>query len=334
GVSLPRPVSERTSITSVRRHRAPLRRYPPSPVRSRRRTIEISLSGRSTVPSELSSTISTSASLRACTPCPPPKITSCMDWPRTASGDCSPIAHSTASVTLDLPEPFGPTTTLTPGPNESSVRWGNDLKPFRVSDFRRTRTGLPPRSHALQPLDCDARGLLLGVLLAPAAPAAQLLSVDPRHHHVGALVRRPLLAGHLVAHLRATPRQQLLERGLEVHGVLESLLDLRRERLHDGLGRALVAGVQVAGADHRLDHRRQHPLGLEQGRGVLAHAFRGRRTQTLRHGEPHSHRAAGDSRDGLCPDLREPPGAKALGLQARIQIGGDRQREHAVSQER
>ena len=64
-VSLPRPVSDKTSITSVNRQRAPFRRYPPSPARSRRRTIEISLNGSSTVPSELSSTISTSAALRA-----------------------------------------------------------------------------------------------------------------------------------------------------------------------------------------------------------------------------------------------------------------------------
>src|ERR1700733_12751220 len=99
--------------------------------------IESSLRGRSTVPSELSSTISTSAALRACTPRPPPKITSCIDWPLTASGDCSPIAHSTASVTLDLPDPFGPTTTLTPGPKSRCVRSGKDLKPFNVSDFRR-----------------------------------------------------------------------------------------------------------------------------------------------------------------------------------------------------
>ena len=63
-------------------------------------------------------------------------MTSCIDWPRTASGDCSPIAHSTASVTFDLPEPLGPTTTETPGANSSLVRSGKDLKPFRVIDFR------------------------------------------------------------------------------------------------------------------------------------------------------------------------------------------------------
>ena len=138
--SLPRPVSESTSSTSTIRQRAPLSRYSPSPLRSSRRRIEISPTGRSTVPSELSNTNSTSADERACTPRPPPKMTSCIDWPRTASGDCSPIAHSTASVMLDLPEPLGPTMTDTPSPNSSFVRSGKDLKPFRVSDFRCTPT--------------------------------------------------------------------------------------------------------------------------------------------------------------------------------------------------
>jgi hypothetical protein len=134
--SLPRPVSERTSRMSTSRQRAPLRRYSPSPLRSRRRRIEISPSGRSTAPSELSSTSSTSADERAWTPLPPPKMTSCIDCPRTASGDCSPIAHRTASVTFDLPEPLGPTTTDTPEAKSSFVRSGNDLKPLRVSDLR------------------------------------------------------------------------------------------------------------------------------------------------------------------------------------------------------
>src|SRR2546421_12909861 len=112
---------------------------------------------------EFSSTISTSAALRACTPGAPPKITSCIEEPRTASGDCSPMAHSTASVTFDLPDPFGPTTTLTPGPKSSRVRSGKDLKPFSVSDFRYTR---PLSLHLL---DRFARRLLLGMLLAAAA---------------------------------------------------------------------------------------------------------------------------------------------------------------------
>src|SRR5947209_11232589 len=210
-VSLPRPVSDSAPITSLSRQRAPLRRYEPSPERSRRRTIEISLSGRSTRASEFSSTSSTSAALRACTPGAPPKITSCIEEPRTASGDCSPIAHRTASVMLDLPDPFGPTTTLTPGPKSSWVRSGNDLKPFSVSDFRCTRA-LP-----LQAFDGHPRGLLLGLLLALAPAAPELAPVDRCHDRVGASVRRTLLVGDRVADLRSAPREQLLQRGLEVH---------------------------------------------------------------------------------------------------------------------
>jgi hypothetical protein len=81
-------------------------------------------------PSALSITTSTSAAPDPLTPCPPAKITSFMSWPRTASGDCSPSAHSTASVMFDLPDPFGPTITETPVPNSSLVRCGKDLKPF------------------------------------------------------------------------------------------------------------------------------------------------------------------------------------------------------------
>ena len=135
-ISLPNPVSDRISITSTSRHFAPLTRYSPSPVRFSRRTIETSPTGRSNPPEALSSTTSTSASERACTPWPPAKITSCIDWPRTATGDCSPIAHSTASVMLDLPEPFGPTITDTPGAKVSFVRSGNDLKPLRLIELR------------------------------------------------------------------------------------------------------------------------------------------------------------------------------------------------------
>ena len=59
-----------------------------------------------------------------------------MVWPRTASGLCSPSAQSTASVMFDLPQPFGPTTTLTPGENTSRVRSAKDLKPLIVIELR------------------------------------------------------------------------------------------------------------------------------------------------------------------------------------------------------
>src|SRR6202007_1695636 len=132
--------------------------YVPSPLRSRVRTIETSLIGSASVPSALSSTISTSALERGCTPAPPPKITSCIDCPRTATGDCSPIGHSTASVMFDLPEPFGPTITDTPGENVSRVRSGNDLNPFSEIELRCTS------SHRRQRFQRRLRRALLGVL--------------------------------------------------------------------------------------------------------------------------------------------------------------------------
>ena len=156
-ISLPRPVSDSSSSTSVSRQRAPLTRYSPSPARLSRRTIEISPAGRSTAPDALSSTTSTSASERACTPWAPAKITSCIDWPRTASGDCSPMAHSTASVMLDLPEPFGPTTTDTPGEKSSLVLSGNDLKPFSVIERRCiSEPQAPSPSSAVSAAACSA----------------------------------------------------------------------------------------------------------------------------------------------------------------------------------
>jgi hypothetical protein len=52
------------------------------------------------------------------------KMTSCIDWPRTASGDCSPIAHSTRRSRWTCPSRSGPTTTEMPVPNSSRVRSG------------------------------------------------------------------------------------------------------------------------------------------------------------------------------------------------------------------
>src|SRR6185295_10049108 len=125
---------------------------------------ETSPAGRSTAPSPLSSTTSTSASARACTPCAPAKMTSCIDCPRTATGDCSPSAQSTASVTLDLPDPFGPTITETPGEKSSRVRSGKDLKPLSEIDLRCT-------SGRVLCVQGRLRGRLLGLLLrSPTAP--------------------------------------------------------------------------------------------------------------------------------------------------------------------
>src|SRR5689334_3803058 len=203
-ISLPSPVSESTSITSTSRQRAPARRYSPSPARSSRRTIETSGAPKPSVPSLSSSTSSTSAPRPPWRPGAPPKITSCMDCPRTASGDCSPSAHSTASVMFDLPEPFGPTITLTPGPNSSRVRSGNDLKPLRMIDFKYMPV-------SLEPLEGHLCRLLLGVLLAPAAPTPDLDPADRGAHREHPVVGRALLLDHVVGDERSLTGQPLLE---------------------------------------------------------------------------------------------------------------------------
>ncbi len=83
-----------------------------------------------------------------------------------------------------------------------------------------------------------------------------------------ALVRRPLLVGHLVANPAAVAGQALLERRLEVEDRLRRQVDLLDEG-GDDRGRGLFeAMVEVAGADHRLADGRHRPLGGEQRRDV------------------------------------------------------------------
>ena len=43
-----------------------------------------------------------------------------------------------ASTTFDLPDPLGPTTTVTPGSISSVVESANDLNPLMVRVFRNT----------------------------------------------------------------------------------------------------------------------------------------------------------------------------------------------------
>ena len=254
-------------------------------------------------------------------------MTSCIDWPRTASGDCSPIAHSTASVTLDLPEPLGPTIDRHAGPELQARAVGERLEAL---EGERLQVHVRPRRpRRVEHLERRARGLLLGGLLrAPRAGAdlARSPTAARRPRTCGRAAAR--LGGDLVGDDLAALRQALLQRGLEVDRVLERLLDLRRERLDDRRGGALVAGVQVAGADHRLDDRGEHALGLHERRGALADAV-GRRGGS-RAGTPEAlgDRAARRARHRLGADLRQPPRAVALGLQARIQVRGDRQAEH------
>src|SRR3990167_5025912 len=71
----------------------------------------------------------TSAKLTGSFASVPLKMTSCMLEERIDLVDCSPSAHLIPSARFDLPQPFGPTTAVTPGSKLSSVFSAKDLKP-------------------------------------------------------------------------------------------------------------------------------------------------------------------------------------------------------------
>jgi hypothetical protein len=68
----------------------------------------------------------------------PWKITSSILAPRSRRARCSPSTQRTASDTLDLPQPFGPTMAVTPCSNVRYVGSANDLKPCNSSLVNRT----------------------------------------------------------------------------------------------------------------------------------------------------------------------------------------------------
>src|SRR6185503_19936411 len=88
-------------------------------------------------PAELSKKSSTAARPTALRSPAPLKITSCIDSPRSADAFDSPRTQRTASITLDLPQPLGPTMpTSWPGV-AITVGSTNDLKPESLICVRR-----------------------------------------------------------------------------------------------------------------------------------------------------------------------------------------------------
>ncbi len=85
------------------------------------------------VRSALSSASTTSARLRAERSDVPAKMTSSISPPRICLAELSPITQRSASTKFDLPQPFGPTTPVSPGSIESSVGSTNDLNPDSLS---------------------------------------------------------------------------------------------------------------------------------------------------------------------------------------------------------
>src|SRR5439155_10753177 len=73
----------------------------------------------------------------------PLKITSCIDSPRNSEALDSPRTQRTASIILDLPQPFGPTTpTNWPG-TWKLVGSTKDLNPDNLMEVKRTLSTVP-----------------------------------------------------------------------------------------------------------------------------------------------------------------------------------------------
>src|SRR3569832_259793 len=90
------------------------------------------------LPSPLSNTSSTEARPAGLRLVDPLKITSCIDSPRSSEALDSPSTQRTASMMLDLPQPFGPPTpTSWPG-SWNFVGSTNDLNPDNLMEVRRT----------------------------------------------------------------------------------------------------------------------------------------------------------------------------------------------------
>jgi len=75
--------------------------------------------GAASALSKMSSMVAVPTGLR---PVEPLKMTSAMDSPRKVFADISPMTQRTASITLDLPQPFGPTTPTRC--SETAPSWG------------------------------------------------------------------------------------------------------------------------------------------------------------------------------------------------------------------
>ncbi len=137
-ISRPIPESLSSSWTSNKRHDWPLIAYSDPPLRNRVREMVTSVNSIGSAPSVLSMVRETSARPRGARPEVPAKMTSVMCPPRSDFAPCSPITQARPSTTLDLPDPLGPTTAVTPGSKAKVVAEAKDLKPFRVRLFRCT----------------------------------------------------------------------------------------------------------------------------------------------------------------------------------------------------
>ena len=110
--------------------------YSEPPLRNMVRLMVTSAYSIGSAPSELSMVSCTSARPSGGRPEVPAKMTSSILPPRSDLAPCSPMTQASASTTLDLPEPLGPTMQVMPGSSWRVVAEAKDLNPLRVRLFR------------------------------------------------------------------------------------------------------------------------------------------------------------------------------------------------------
>ncbi len=123
--------ANRVCTSRARASRPLTRNVLPEPRSIRRDTSSSAASwnGAGASPCVCSSRSVTSAMLRLGRAPVPAKITSSISPPRSDFAEASPIAQRSASTTLDLPQPFGPTMPVSPGRISRLATSGKLLKP-------------------------------------------------------------------------------------------------------------------------------------------------------------------------------------------------------------
>ena len=117
---------------SSNRHGAPFISYSEVPSLNNRLVIVISARLSGMISSSLANVSETSALGSGGRVAVPAKTTSSILSVRSDVVAWVPMTHASASRMFDLPDPLGPTTTLTPDENSSRVRSANDLNPLSV----------------------------------------------------------------------------------------------------------------------------------------------------------------------------------------------------------
>ena len=171
---------------------------------------------------------------------------------------CSPSAQRSASARLLLPDPFGPTTALMPGPNSTLVRSANDLKPWRRRARSRGSPGVGRSAHATPPS-------------GPGSAAAR--ACGPRRRSsawAAAAVSAARRDGPSPMPSRSPATQTSIRNDFSWSGPLESARSVRRPFAGGPLGELLESAL---GALERADRCLRGELGGGEADQPRAHGL-------------------------------------------------------------